>query len=119
MTTPRMKVSDLWSICVQFLWDQRYVESLEFLLRENGVTTILDCGGGTGFPAIELRARGWEVAYVDRSSEMLEAFQGNCARHDVHIPTYQVDWLELSEVLGERFDALICRGNSLVYVGSW
>jgi hypothetical protein len=50
---------------------------------------------------------------------MLEAFQGNCARHNVQIPTYQVDWLELSEVLGEQFDALLCRGNSLIYVGSW
>lgn len=119
MTTPSMKAADLWGICVQLLWDDEYVKSLESLLRGRGVQTILDCGGGTGFPAIELRARGWDVAYVDNSTEMVESFCGNCASRNVQMPTYQLDWLELSEALGKQFDALLCRGNSLIYVGSW
>ncbi len=114
-----MKIADLWSICVQLLWDHRYVESLECIFRDNRVTTILDCGGGVGFPVIDLRTRGWEVSYVDKSAEMLGAFQLNCARHNVQIPACQVDWLVLSEVLGQQYDALLCRGNSLIYVGSW
>ena len=116
-TVTRMNPADLWDLCVPLLWDDNYISSLEGLLRENGITTILDCGGGTGFPAIGLRANGWKVSYVDKSNEMLETFQGNCARHNVHIPTYQADWLQLSHVLADRFDAVLCRGNSLVYVG--
>jgi SAM-dependent methyltransferase len=119
LTSTRMNPADLWDLCVPLLWDDDYISSLEGLLRENCITTILDCGGGTGFPAIGLRANGWKVSYVDKSNEMLETFQGNCARHNVHIPTYQADWLQLSNVLDDRFDAVLCRGNSLVYVASW
>jgi len=110
---------DLWNVCVQLLWSDAYIEALESLLRQSGAKTILDCGGGTGYPAIELRIRGWDVAYVDRSPEMLEAFQDNCAARNVRIPAYLLDWLDLADVLGKQFDALLCRGNSLIYVGSW
>jgi len=50
---------------------------------------------------------------------MLRAFRENCARRHVKIPSHQVNWLDLHTRLGTEFDALLCRGNSLIYVGSW
>ncbi len=35
------------------------------------------------------------------------------------MPCYLADWRELTAKIPQRFDAVICRGNSLPYVDSW
>jgi SAM-dependent methyltransferase len=114
-----LDVARLWDISIRFLWNDEYLQGLEEFLTAHQVKTILDCAGGTGFPSIALAQRGWAVTYSDGSEIMLERFLQNMQAQKVAIPAYRANWLELRQVLPGRFDAVLCRGNSLVYLDSW
>ncbi len=113
-----MNLAEYWNICTQVLWDETYIEGLEELFRKYKVTSILDVAGGTGFPSIQLSQKGWGVAYVDGSSEMVEFFQKRCKGLSLIIPTYHLSWQNLDRLPG-KYDAVMCRGNSLIYSDSW
>ncbi len=114
-----MDVSELWDLSIKFLWDDRFINGLESFLRANGAKTVLDSCGGTGFPSIALKKRGWDITYSDGSELMYNRFQAKMAAQGVAMPSYRTEWLGLSRTIPNRFDALLCRGNSLVYVNSW
>lgn len=114
-----LSLADLWDITTTFMWDQKYVAGLDQFLRSEGVTTILDVAGGTGFPCLELRRMGWDITYSDGSALMLGHFKKRLEGSGQQIPRNHSDWLELSQNIPGRFDALLCRGNSLIYVDSW
>jgi SAM-dependent methyltransferase len=82
---------------------------------------VLDCGCGTGNPSIGLAKSGYSVFAVDRDASMLQTFQRNCGEAGVSVDTLLCDWRFLPQVLKSRspFDAAICRGNSLIYAGTW
>ena len=69
-----MNIAELWGICIKFMWDNSYIQSLDTLFRKNNVKTILDCGGGTGFPSLELKKIGWDIIYSDESKLMFDHF---------------------------------------------
>jgi SAM-dependent methyltransferase len=114
-----MTLAELWEICTKFMWDEQYVLGLDAFLRSHNVKTVLDCAGGTGFPCIELSKRLWDVTYSDGSAEMFAFFEAKIATEQLRIPRYRINWSELSTTIDKRFDAVLCRGNSLVYVNSW
>ena len=126
------ELAELWEACTDKLFDKHtYVNRLEELLRNNGITEksmILDVAGGFGFPAIELAKRGYQIVYSDGSQAMLERAMRNAdlAGAPAHIFAFQaigysaVPWQEYAKSYGdEAWNALICKGNSLPYAVSW
>lgn len=114
-----MTLAEIWDICTQFMWDESYVSGLDTFLREHGIRTILDVAGGTGFPSIDLKKRGWDVCYADGSPEMVDLFRKKVEARSLQIPTCNSNWSELEKKIPSKFDVVLCRGNSLVYVDSW
>ena len=114
-----MNVESNWDVCSNFLWDSNYVESLDKLFRKYRVKNILDCAGGTGFPSIELKKRGWNVIYTDMSKSMIDVFEQKSKNNNIELEHYNLNWIELSKFFTKKFDVVLCRGNSLIYVDSW
>jgi len=114
-----MILAELWDICIKFMWGEEYILGLDNFLKLRKIKTILDCAGGTGFPAIVLKKRGWDVTYSDGSKQMFDFFENELKKGNLQIPHYFVNWHELSKKFSQKFDAVLCRGNSLIYVDSW
>jgi SAM-dependent methyltransferase len=114
-----VRMADLMDIYNALLIDAGYIDGLAAFLTTRAVRTILDCGSGTGFPALDLRARGWDICGVDRSARMLKRLSKKLYATDLTMPLYQTDWLNLTACVPDTFDALLCRGNSLIYIDSW
>ena len=114
-----MDIAEVWEICIKFMWDQSYVDGLNNFLTKNKVKKILDCGGGTGFPSIPLKKHEWDISYCDNNPIMVRHFQKELQKQNLKIPTYTSSWVDLSKNIKENFDAILCRGNSLIYVNSW
>jgi len=115
----KMDITDVWDLCIKFMWGKDYILGLDKFFKYHNVKTILDCGGGTGFPSIELKKLGWDMTYSDCSDIMIGYFKRNLEQNKIEIPIYKVRWQELSQKIPQKFDALICRGNSLIYSDSW
>lgn len=114
-----MNVAELWDTCIKFMWGNSYLKSLDNLFEKNNIKTILDCGGGTGFPSLELKKLGWDIAYSDGSKLMFDHFRNRLEKSKLQIPHFHTNWTELSIKIRQKFDVVLCRGNSLIYVDSW
>ncbi len=112
-------VATLWDKCVPFLWDNTLADGIEKFLQSRGAKTVLDASGGTGFPSLELKKRGWDIAYSDGSQDMHDLFVRKMQARGLDMPHYCLKWQDLSQGIRQRFDAVLARGNSLVYVDSW
>jgi len=60
-----MNIAELWDNQVRKYWSKNYHIELSELLKENGVKSILDTSGGTGYPSIEFAQMGWDISYAD------------------------------------------------------
>jgi SAM-dependent methyltransferase len=88
------------------------------LLREKGVHKILDVATGTGFHSVCLLKAGFEVVSADGSSEMLTKAFENAHCNDLILRTIHADWRWLNRNVHEKFDAIICLGNSFTHLFS-
>ncbi len=112
-------MADLWDLCQNFLYtDDLHLGIADFLSKQ-GARKILDCACGTGNPSIELKKLGFDVVCSDGSEKMIAKFQENCEKENIFIPFNKINWVDLSGVFLEKFDCVLCRGNSLIYVNSW
>lgn len=124
-------VVEFWE-CISRDWpehkyDLNIVSDLTRLLRQYGedhelqIKRVLDCGCGTGNPGIGLAKQGFSVVGVDNDQQMINRFGQNCLEEKVSIPILNRDWADLEGAFqgSPLFDAVICRGNSLIYSGSW
>ncbi len=109
----------IWDLCLKFMYNGEYANSLDKFLKKNNVKRVLDASCGVGFPAIDLSKLGYDVFCSDGSGEMLNMFDKNAAREGVKIESKKIFWQDLSKQFGEEFDLVMCRGNSLPYVVSW
>lgn len=126
----RESVVDFWE-CIPRDWpaykyDIRLADDVDCLFRgqearAGSIRRVLDCGCGTGNPSIGLAKRGYDVWSVDANPHMVKRFRSNCRSEKVQIPVLGCDWRRLCPELFScaPFDAVICRGNSLIYAGSW
>jgi SAM-dependent methyltransferase len=102
-------------------WDARAESEGEFfieVLREKGVHRILDVATGTGFHSVRLLKAGFDVVSADGSSEMLAKASENARHNDFNLNTIQTDWRWLNRDITEKFDAIICLGNSFTHLFS-
>lgn len=102
-------------------WDARASSEGAFFieqLRRRGVRRVLDVATGTGFHSLRLLEAGFDVTSADGSANMLyKAFENGRARGHV-LRTVKADWRWLSRDIHERFDAVVCLGNSFTHLFS-
>jgi len=113
-------VDFIWDVCTEFLYDRElYVDSLSGILGNHNSKKILDCSCGTGFPAIELKKRGFDLVCSDASINAVKILKTKLKTENISMPVLNVKWQELNSFFGEEFDAVLCRGNSISYADSW
>lgn len=102
-------------------WEARATSEGDFfinLLKERGVRRVLDVATGTGFHSIRLLKAGFDVISADGSPEMLAQAFENGRNAGFIMRTIQADWRWLSRDIHNKFDAVICLGNSLTHLFS-
>jgi glycine/sarcosine N-methyltransferase len=100
-------------------WKSRLAVELPFLeatLAWHNARFVLDCACGTGWHAIALAQRGYRVAASDISPAMVARARENTVREGVTVPLAVASFQELRATYRERFDAVLCLGNSLPHV---
>lgn len=102
-------------------WEKRIQGEGSFFidkLNEYGAKKVLDIATGTGFHSVRLLRAGFDVTSVDGSPEMLTKAFENARQCDYILNTVHSDWRWLSRDIKERFDAIICLGNSFTHLFS-
>lgn len=86
------------------------------ILKPENVQNVLDCCCGTGHTAIQLAKLGFRVTGLDISSKMIERATSNAAEIGVDVNFGQSNILDLVANIKEKFDIVICRGNSFSHI---
>lgn len=100
-------------------WNSRLSVELPFIEKifsAHHVHSVLDCACGTGGHTLALAQRGYRVAGSDISAAMIARSRGNAERAGLHIPFSVASFQDLRATFAEKFDAVLCLGNSLVHV---
>jgi glycine/sarcosine N-methyltransferase len=85
------------------------------LQRISRTSTVLDAACGTGIDAAVLARRGFSVWAADGSEAMAECAAARFRRERLAIPLLRCLWADLPTATDERFDVVLCTGNSLVH----
>jgi SAM-dependent methyltransferase len=88
------------------------------VLREKGAKRILDVATGTGFHSVRLLENGFDVVSADGSPVMLAKAFENARKRGKILQTVHADWRWLNRDIHEKFDAIICLGNSFTHLFS-
>ena len=102
-------------------WDARLERELPFILNalaESGGSRVLDMACGSGRHSVALALEGADVVGFDSSSSMIQAAKELAAQNGVAIRFMVADMTNLETVLKEKFDLIVCLGNSLALVPS-
>ncbi len=85
------------------------------LQRVGPASVVLDAACGTGVDAAVLARRGFPVWAADGSEAMVEGAAARFQREHLAVPLLHSRWADLPAATGERFDVVLCVGNSLVH----
>lgn len=97
----------------------QWADKISEYIRKNGVSdraSILDIACGTGKMTLELARRGYTLAGVDLSPEMLSLAQSACAEEGLY-PLFVCQDMTCLD-LSQTFDSAICCLDSVNYIGS-
>jgi SAM-dependent methyltransferase len=97
-------------------WEKRSAAETAFLLElieKFQCQNVLDVALGTGFHSVELLKNGLQVKSVDLSPAMIDVAKKNAHQHAVMLDVVCSDWTEISKNISEKFDCILCLGNSL------
>lgn len=100
-------------------WNARIQSEGSFFidkLHGRGARQILDVATGTGFHSVRLLEAGFEVVSADGSAEMLSRAFTNARARGHLLRTVQADWRWLNRDIHQKFDAIICLGNSFTHL---
>jgi SAM-dependent methyltransferase len=114
-------IGTVWELCMYFEFRREETADgiAEWLGPADGLR-ILDCACGSGFPAIELTRRGYDVTCTDGSDMMLRHFRRNARLDGVDLEPERVLWEDLPARHGEQFDVVLNRGcGNYRYAGVW
>ncbi len=75
--------------------------------------SILDCACGTGIELAHLAKLGRRAAGSDISNGMLIQAKNYLDSMGISLPLIQCDWKELSIKISERYNLVLCTGNSI------
>ncbi|MDP2960689.1 MAG: class I SAM-dependent methyltransferase [candidate division Zixibacteria bacterium] len=99
-------------------WEKRLKNEAPFfkkLFKESRVKKVLDLACGTGHHSIFFAKSGYEVTGVDKSKEMIKLAKRN-SKGVSGIKFFQSSFLEIYPTVKNRFDAVVCLGNSLPHL---
>jgi glycine/sarcosine N-methyltransferase len=102
-------------------WDARSRSEGEFFIREmtaRGKRKVLDVATGTGFHSVRLLQAGFDVTSVDGSATMLAKAFANARQRGHILRTIHADWRWLTRSVHDKYDAVICLGNSFTHLFS-
>ena len=85
------------------------------LQRISRASAVLDAACGTGLNAAALARRGFMVWASDASHAMTVAAAARFRAERLAVPLLHCTWEDLPAATGERFDVVLCIGNSLVH----
>jgi SAM-dependent methyltransferase len=85
------------------------------LQRVSRTAAVLDAACGTGVDAAVLARRGFRLWAADGSDAMVERAAARFRQQRLGIPVVRSSWAGLPAATGERFDVVLCVGNSLVH----
>ena len=100
-------------------WKSRLAFEMSFLeatLARFNAKSILDCACGTGWHAIALTQRGFRVVGSDITATMIARAKGNAQREKIAAEFHVAGFQDLRASFKEKFDAVLCLGNSFVHV---
>lgn len=100
-------------------WDRRAKAEGQFfidLLRRMGKTKVLDVATGTGFHSVQLLEGGFDVTSADGNAAMLVKAFDNAQRRGHVLKSVHADWRWLNRAVNEKFDAIVCLGNSFTHL---
>lgn len=114
-------IGTLWELCMFFEFDrERTADGIAAWLGPVEGQRILDCACGSGFPALELIQRGYDVACTDGSELMLRHFRRNAELAGLDVRAERLFWEELPAHHGDSFDVVMNRGGgNYIYAGVW
>jgi SAM-dependent methyltransferase len=92
-----------------------YPAIARLLKQTRHAATVLDASCGTGINAAALARRGFDVWATDGSEAMITEATARFRREHLAIPARHSLWADLPATLAERFDVVLCVGNSLVH----
>jgi glycine/sarcosine N-methyltransferase len=90
--------------------------TFEKLVQKYDMKIVLDAGCGTGFYSIMLAQLGLHVTATDISAQMLRKAKQNAKHMNVQIDTIQTSFQGLNESVHNKFDAVLCLGNTLPHI---
>jgi len=108
---------DKWDELID--WDGRARSEGDFFiekLRDLGVEKVLDVATGTGFHSVQLLKAGFQVTSVDGSPVMLAKAFENARQHGHILRTIHADWRWLNRDVHDKYQAIICLGNSFTHL---
>ncbi len=118
--------AELWELCVnELLYNApKHYDEIEALWKRQGITKeskIIDVAAGSGFPALGLLQRGWNIDSADGFTDEVELFNKRAEEAGLPERCAQVLWDDLlKHYPKEAYDFLLCRGNSYIYApGGW
>jgi SAM-dependent methyltransferase len=85
------------------------------LQRISRASAVLDAACGTGVDAAALARRGFSVQAADASAAMVEGAAARFRHEGLAIPVLHCAWADLPAATEQRFDVVLCVGNSLVH----
>lgn len=110
---------DKWDDLID--WDARGKGEGDFFikeLKERGKNRILDVATGTGYHSVKLQQNGFEVDSADGSPNMLAKAFNNAKSQGLILRTIHADWRWLNRDVHNKYDAIICLGNSFTHLFS-
>lgn len=90
---------------------------LKFITKRiEGKKDILDLAAGTGNYSIALAKEGYNVSSVDLDEEMVKKIAAKNKKEGTDVDPYVLDMKKIDVFGSNKFDAIICIGNSLVHL---
>lgn len=112
------EIAAYWDAIID--WEKRRQGEGDFLiniLKRYKAEKILDMSCGTGYDSVRLLEEGLKVKSCDGSLFMLIKARMNGEDHNVQLQARFADWRRLKRAYkSERFDAVICLGNSFCHL---
>lgn len=100
-------------------WENRFKREHKFfdtLFQKHKVKSVLDCACGTGQHVVMFNQTGLKAKGSDLSPAMIDKAKINAKERGVSAVFEISDFRNLSTVFKEKFDAVICVGNSLPHL---
>ncbi len=112
--------AELWDICVyNLMYDiNKYLKELLVIFKGVGISKksrILDVSAGGGFPSFELLQNGYQVDCMDAMQDEIDVFMSKVEKTNIKVNYKKGFWEELPKLYSDKYDLLMCRGNSFIY----